>query len=286
MYFVVFSPHGASDQDEDGTDTTLSLPADPHLIDDVTTDPRQVSEHFPALIQQGRWRAVDELLSVRGVDNHHRQWAVRQAGLHLPALTTQGQWTSVADLLRVKGLDVGHTRWAVDRALESVEKNGLNGNRNDAGTTRTKGLQRVLGLATRKQRARVFSLSVQKGLWVSVAQLLERGVSQYYRKWGVERAARTASSSDLLMLERTLTNPERVRLLVGVAVTTDCGRQRRTCWRRFQGERVSVRCCPRCAQWLRAAEGPRSPRDCLPSTSPWALREVNLPSPHRTPQLS
>jgi hypothetical protein len=169
----------------------------PHCHDD------RLDSVLPILVKRGLWQSVGRVLKL-GVSDKKQQWAVEEASNNandsrftfyilphcsdnqldsmLTTLVERSLWKSVGKVLERSGVSDAKRQWAVEEASKKADDRKLE--------------QYILPHCHDDQLDAVLTTLVERGLWDSVGNVLERGVSDEKRQWAVEEASKKANGRD------------------------------------------------------------------------------------------
>ncbi|KAL8590832.1 hypothetical protein ACOMHN_052183 [Nucella lapillus] len=155
------------------------------------------------LVSRGLWRSVGQVLE-RGVSTAQHRWVVEQASEHagdhnfadyivpqcheeeleevMTHLVSRDLWRSVGGVLE-RGVSTAQHRWVVEQAIKHAGDDDF--------------VRYILPQCHRDEREEVMTHLVSRGLWRSVGQVLERGVSTAQHRSAVEQASICASERQI-----------------------------------------------------------------------------------------
>ncbi|KAL8624357.1 hypothetical protein ACOMHN_012757 [Nucella lapillus] len=156
------------------------------------------------LVSQGLWSAVGRFVQ-RDISSEQHRWAVVQAIKHsddcvfasnilpecqeeeleeaLTHLVARGLWESVGEVLE-RGVSTTQHRWAIEQASQLADDN--------------KFYHHILHQCDDEEMKDVILRLVSRGLWKSVGEVLERGVSTSQRSWILEKAVHANDAREIL----------------------------------------------------------------------------------------
>ncbi|KAL8615250.1 hypothetical protein ACOMHN_050291 [Nucella lapillus] len=166
----------------------------------------ELEEVITHLVTRGLWWSVGKVLE-RGVSIAQHRWAMEQARKHadyddfvhfiLPQchddeldevmthLVSQGLWGSVGEVLE-RDVSTTQHRWAVEQASKHADDAIF--------------LYDILPKCHDEELEEVLTHLVSRGLWRSVSEVLERGVSTAQHRWAVEQASKHADDDSFVHL--------------------------------------------------------------------------------------